>query len=103
LFFLDGSVHEVLGYDRVLEDAEVVAVTRYLGDRYPPVLGLLGPAVLKHKRGDAFIDPGVTAEDEIDGALGGEKERYIPRAAADLEHRLAGVHLHGLGEKVRVL
>ncbi len=71
LFFLDGSVHEVLVYDRVLEDAEVVAVTRYLGDRYPPVLGLLGPAVLKHKRGDAFIDPGVTAEDEIDGDLGG--------------------------------
>lgn len=35
----------------------------------PPLLKLLGPIVLEWRAGDAWIDPGATADDLVDGTL----------------------------------
>ncbi len=58
-------------------------------DGTAPVITRLGPDPLKHRLGDAFTDPGVTALDDIDGDLGGA----VVVGGAVVDPQVAGTYL----------
>lgn len=66
---MDGTIGEILVYDRVLSPAEIASVSAYLTDRYPPVITVPDAGPLTHEAGTPFVDPGATATDAVDGTV----------------------------------
>ena len=65
-----GGLDEVFVYAKALSDAEIQV--QYLdgyngGGPIPPVITLIGANPLNLELGDAFVDPGATATDNLDG------------------------------------